>query len=405
MASGTPLSGFARFVDDTGPTYFSGPKERVNDAQKTNYRTLGYMLRGQSMNETLQFGATIKDKVLLSVTRVTHAYSPGAEESVANPQLATTWTVPWRFWLTPMTWLDQTVELNGGKGMVRETRFQQYYSEWMSIQQEGYTDWCNFMEDSYWAVPDKSRMEAADGDLPYSIPCFVNEYTNGLPISANQPGGSWTTVQQIDPTASGKTNWVPQKFTYDNADHGGTDTASVDGLLTALDKAYMKLDFQPPPVAREYFESPSAQPWGFIACSSVGMAEVKRSYRIQNDRWENTLDPYGMPLYGGRPFVYVAVLDSAAIYPTGAGVSGAANLSTETDGTSTGTTFAGPRFFVLQPKYLRSVFHSERYLADLGVMTDPKIPTQHVKYLDTWGNLVCRSRQRHAIITPGVDIS
>jgi hypothetical protein len=400
MASGTPLSGFARFVDDTGPTYFTGPKERLNDAQKTNYRTLGYMLRGQSMNDTLQFGASIKDKIMLSVARVTHTYSPGAEESVANPQTATTWTVPWRFWLTPMTWLDQTVELNGGKGVVRETRFQQYYSEWMSIQQDGYTDWCDFMEEKYWAVPDKSKMEAQDGEEPYSIPCFVNEYTNGLPASSNQPGGTWTTVQQIDPTAVGKSNWVPQRFGYD----GSTDaTTGVDGLLSNLDQAYMKLDFQPPPVHREYFESPTAQPWGFIACSSVGAAYVKRVYRINNDRWENTMDPYGMPLYGGRPFVYVAQLDTAAIYPTGTGTTANTSaLSTELDTTSTGGA-PGPRFFVIQPKYLRSVFHSERYLSDLGVMTDPKIPTQHVKYLDTWGNTICRSRRRHAIVYPTND--
>lgn len=391
MAAGTPLSGFARFVDDTGPTYFTGPKERLNDAQKTNYRTLGYMLRGQSMSDTVQSGASIKDKIMLAVTRVTHTYSPGAEESVPNPQLTTTWTVPWRFWLTPMTWLDQTTMLNGG---TRQERYQQYYSEWMAIQQDGYTDWCNKMEEFYWAVPDKSKMEAQDGEEPYSIPCFVNEFANGLP-SAAHPGGVWTTVMGIDPTAVNKTNWVPQQFGYDNTDVSGT---GGDGLLTNLDEAYMKLDFQPPPVSKEYFESPTAQPWGFIGCSSLGLKYVKRVYRLQNDRWENTMDPQGNPLYGGRPFVYISQLDAAAIFPTGS----AGALSVES---TTTNAIAGPRYFVIQPKYLRSIFHSERYLADLGVMTDPKIPTQHVKYLDTWGNNTCRSRRRQGIIYPVSNIS
>lgn len=397
MASGIPLSGFARFVDITGPTYFTGPMDRINDAQKTNYRTLGYLARGQSMAETFQNGASIKDKIMLSVTRVTHVYQPGAEESVPNPQTSTTWTVPWRFWLTPMTWLDQTTMLNGGNGVTRQARYQQYFSEWQAIQQDGYTDWCNFMEELYWAVPDKSRMEAQDGDLPYSIPAFVNEYTNGLPASSDQPGGTWTTVQQIDPTAAGKTTWIPQRFGYDSTNDA---TTGVGGLLSQLDNAYMKLDFQPPPTNREYFESPTAQPWGFIACSALGIRYVKRLYRFNNDRWDNQNDPYGMPLYGGRPFVYVSQLDSAAIYPTGAGASANTSaLGTETTTTSTGA-FAGPRYFLIQPKYLRSIFHSERYMADLGVMTDPKIPTQHVKYLDTWGNTVARSRQRHACLYP-----
>lgn len=392
MASGTPLSGFARFVDITGPTYFSGPKDRINDAQKTNYRTLGYMLRGQSMNETLQSGQVIKDKIMLAVTRVTHTYSPGAEESFPNPQLSTTWTVPWRYWLTPMTWLDQTTMLNGG---TRQERYQQYFSEWQAIQQDGYTDWCNKMEEFYWAVPDKTKMEDQSGEEPYSIPCFVNEFTNGLP-SAAHPGGVWTSVQQIDPTATNKTTWKPQQFSYDKTD--STFTNGADGLLTNLDEAYLKLDFQPPPVSRQYFESPSAQPWGFIACSALGLKYVKRVYRGNQDRWENANDPQQNPLYGGRPFVYAGQLDSAAIFPTGA----AGALSTEGNTTNSN---AGPRYFVLQPKYMRSVFHSERYLADLGVMTDPKVPTQHVKYLDTWGNMACRSRQRHAIIYPNETIT
>lgn len=386
-----PSGGFPRFIDMTGPTYLKGPKERINDAQKTNYRTLGYLSRGQSMSKILQAGAVIKDNIMLSTTRVTHTYNPGAEESVPNPQKSTTWTVPWRFWITPMTWTRQEIELNGD--MTDDARFQQYQSVWHSMQQDGYTDWCNFMEEKFWAIPNKLQMESPDGTEPYSILCFVNEYSSGLPSSIH-PGGAWTTVQQIDPTATDKTNWVPQQYTYANV------TASdPSNLINALDRAYEGLDFQPPPIQREYFESPTAQPIGFIACSLIGKTKAKALYRSENDRWENVNDPWGQPLYGGRSFVYVAQLDALAAFPTGAG----GILSYETD--TAGSNNAGPRYFIIQPEYMRMVYHRDAFLYDMGTMKYPNIPTQNVKYLDTWGNLVCRSRRRHAVIYPSADIA
>lgn len=393
--AGSNLSAFTRFQDITGPTYYSGREECINDAQKTNYHTLGYLLRGQQMADILQGGADIRDNITLGVTRLTHSYKIGDSETYQMPQPTTTWRVPWRYWLTYLAWTDQQVELNEGGGDLTHV----FKREWWKMQQEMWTDYMNYMEETYWAVPNKSSMESVDGQEQYSIPCFVNEHTNGLAAPGTANGGTWTTVQNVDPTAAGKSTWVPTQQAYTQLLSTTNSASAVAGLVSAFDKAYDKCDFQAPPMKAEYFESNMAQPQGFIACSLQGKANARFAYRDANDRWQDFWDPFGQPTYGGRPFVYVKQLDTAAIFPTGS----AAAYSTELD--TAGTTNAGPRYFGIMPKYLRSVFKNTRFMKDLGVMTDAKTPTTHARPFDNWGNLVCRSRARHFIIYPTADIN
>jgi len=387
--AGQALSLFAEFVNETGPTFLTSQEERVNDAQKRNYRTLGYLSRGQKMSEMLQGGQQIKDIIYLSATRTGRTYLPNEAISRTNKQTGTAWTVPWRFWENHIAYTDQEIELNDGASAAQLA--QQYKRIWHAKQQELATDQANFQEELLWAVPDTTKMESATGQEPYSIPCFVNEFDNGLP-SAAHPGGAWTTVQQINPTTVGQTNWVPQRFGYT------ASTTTTQALTDAFDKAWLSLEFQSPPYDKQYFESDTAEPINIVATSMQGRINLMKVYRANNDRWEDMKDPWFQPMYAGAPCVYVAQLDSAAIFPTGA----AAALSTELD--TAGTTNAGPRYFLLQPKYLRMVYKSGRFMKNLGEFTPPETPTSHFMPVDTWGNLVCRSRIRHGIIYPTADI-
>ncbi len=393
--AGSPLSAFGMFVASTGPTIYTSQEAIINDAQRTNYNTLGYLLRGQRMSDVLSSGAYIQDHVYLSSQSVTHSYQPGATETYTQPQVGTQWRVDWRFFLTYIAWTDQELELQAGSGMTTKARYMKYKDVWFQKEQNNHTDRMNYCEDVAWAVPDKTKMESQDGQEFYSIPCFVNEFPNGLP-SAAHPGGVWTTVQGIDPTAAGKENWKPQTFDYDNV----AAATPATNLIAALDSANLSLDFRPPPMYRESFEQ--RQGWASdLVCftSKKGVNNARRLYRDSNDRWQDNWDPFGNPMYGGMPFVYVAKLDSAAIFPTGA----SAALSTELD--TAGTTNAGPRYFLIRPKYLRMVFHSDRYFKNLGEMTDMRQPTVHAMPIDTWGNMICRSRIRHGIIKPTADIA
>jgi hypothetical protein len=385
--AGSPLSAFTRFQDITGPTYLTSREEVINDAQKRNFRTCGYLLRGQQMSEIVQGGSSIRDNILLSVTRVTHSYLPGDTEIVPMPQTGTTWTVPWRFWITPLGWTDQQIELNDVSGDLTHI----FKKEWFRMQQDAVTDQFNYLEDCWWATPNKLTMEAAGGQEMYSIPCFITQETTGLPAPGAGNGGTWTTVMNIDPTVAGQANWNNTRMSYPTL----LPVGSVGGLVSAFDKVYDQVDFAPPPMKAEYFESPMAEPAGFIACSAMGKASVRFAYRSENDRWLDFFDPYGAPTYGGRPFVYVAQLDNAALYPPSSG-----NYTTEALADIT-----GPRFYGIHPKYLRMIWKSSRFMQDLGVFTDPSTPTTHARFWDNWGNLACRSRIRQFIVYPSADVA
>lgn len=399
LGTGVPMNAFSEWVAVTGPAYLRGPRDIVNDAQKFNYKTLGYMLRGKQMSEVLQAGQNINDRILLETVRVSHTYQPLEEQTYRIIPTGRTWTIPWRFFLTNVAWTDEEIELQGGGELSRTARAHIYKSLWFSKLQQMYSDNADHWEEVLWAVPDRTKMEDPSGKEIYSIPVFINEFPNGLPAAADQPGGTWTTIQQIDPTASGSTNWVPQRFLYGAGGRGFTPQDDAN-ILTSMDLAFQFLDFQPPPVNKEYFEAAYSRPVGWIAASFVGKQRLMGLYRNSQDRWVDMKDPYNNPTYLNAPIVGVAQLNDAALYPT----SVSEGLSTEDDDSNVTNTggigFAGPRYYLIQPEYMRTVFHARRYFKNLGVMTDVAQPTTHVMNINTYGNLVRRSARRHGILAP-----
>lgn len=383
------MSAFSRFQDITGPTYYSSKEDVINDAQKQNTNTLGYLLRGQQMSDTLSGGSSIRDNINLSVDRIARFYSVDETETYQSPQNSATWIQYFRFARTYCTWTDQELELNDASGELTHV----FKKLWFKIQQEMWTDWFNFHEEALWAVPNKTKMEGIDGTDFMSIPALINEHTNGLAVPGAANGGTWTVKQALSPVTH--PNWVPTQQGYAAL----IATGGASGLVSAFDKAFMKTDFSPPPMKAEYYDSPTAQPSGVIFTSLAGVTNAQFAYRSENDRWANNWDPFGRPMYGGRPFVYVKQLDTAVIFPTGAG----AAYSTELD--IAGTTNAGPRYFGIQPKYLRMVYKNTRFQKDLGELTPYDAPHRHTRPMDTWGNLIARSLIRHFIIYPTADIT
>lgn len=394
----TAIQGFTQFVADTGPMLLTGTENLVNDAQGNNFNTMGYLARGQQMSDIVQGGAEITDLIYLSDTRRARAYQEMEDQSYATVASGTTWHVPWRSWMTDIVIPEKLIELNAGTQFSAEHRAMQYKNIWFQKQQEMNSDAWAYQEETAWAVPDKTKMETSTGRNEYSIPCFVNEFSNGLP-SAAHPGGAWTTVQQIDPTIAGQTKWVPQQFDYIDTLASNSGSFNAKSLLSVFDKAWMKLGFRPPPHDKQYFETATAKPINVIFTSLVGRLNLLKTYRNSQDRWENASDPYMNPMYAGAPLVYVSLLDTAAIFPTGA----AAALSTELD--TAGTTNAGPRYFLIQPEYLRKVYFKDRAMKNVGQMKDVRQPFTLIYPIDTLCNMLVRSRQRHGIIYPSADIT
>lgn len=389
---GVAIASFPEFVALTGPTYLTSQRAAVNDAQKTNYATLGYLLRGQGMSDVLQGGSTIRDYIYLEAQRRARSYKPTATQTYAHTSSGITWEIAWRFFLTDIVWTDEEIELQAGGSMSAEARFQVYKDLWWRKQQDMHTDNANYWEELFWATPDTTQMEAAGGQEPYSIPCFINEHTSGLP-PAGYPGGVWTTKAGINPALAGNTRWDNQRFPYSN--FTVNDPLNV---IRAMDGAFMALDFMPPPIHPEMFEGKYQRPVGWIAASLTGRKALMQLFRASQDRWVDMKDPYNNPTYQNAPVVYVAQKDTASIYPTGgAGVNGIEQATGGTDN-------QGPRFELIQPEYLRPVFHSGRYMKNLGVMTDSHQPTTHVMPVNTYYNLAPRSLRRHGILYPVADI-
>lgn len=396
MADGLAVSQFTQFVNETGPTVYTSTTDVINDAQRTNTNTLGYLLRGQNQSDILQGGSRLTDEIMLSLSPRARSYKPLEDQDYQMTETGVFWSAEWRTWMTDMVVPDILLELNAGADASAEHRAFMFKNYWHRMQQNAYAEAMEYEESVLWAVPDKTKMESATGKEQYSIPCFINEYTNGLAASSDQPGGAWTTVEGIDPTTAGYENWVPQRFGYSNTNPSAT--ADANSFLTAIDDAWMSLNFQPPPHNAQYFESPTAKPINVVFTSKKGRIIALRCYRASNDRWDNMKDPFFNPMYDGAPFVYVKLLDTAAIFPTGA----AGALGNET---STANTNAGPRFFLVQPEYLRKAYHKGRWMKNLGNMKDRKQPTTSTWPIDTWSNTICRSRRRHGIIYPTGNIS
>jgi len=244
------------------------------------------------------------------------------------------------------------------------------------------------------------------GSEMYSIPTFITENdrqgTAGQVQTAEHPlmaaAATWSgNVAGIDPdAASSGSKWGNTLLDYGGASGTvGFTAGNANNVLKSLDMAYHATDFRPPPMFQEYYENPQAQqkPGPFIACSLDGKTRLMFLYRESKDTWIDMKDPFFNPTYAGAPIVYVAELDTAALYDDGS-----SGLAIESAADIT-----GPRFYGIQPQYLRPVFHTDRYFTSLGVMTDLEQPTTHVMPINTYAQLCPRSRVRHFMVTPRVD--
>lgn len=392
--AGTPLSGFTQFMSITGPATLTGVKEVVNDAQLTNYNILGYMLRGQQMSRVLRGGSIIQDRIFLSAVDQTESYLPFEPAAAQMAQTGKMYQGSWRFFRTKIAWADEPMVLNAGADMNADAQEEAYKSEWFELWQNAYTSAMNYWERVLMALPNTALMEPAGGQEMYSIPFFLNDHPNGLwNPGTNGVGGVATTKEGISPIAADSLNWKPTLITYGSTLTDGFTPDDLKNVITALDKAYVRTSFKPPPMHKQYFEDEMlamAEPGAFVICSEDGIIMLKNLFRASNDRWGDVVDPGMNPLYKGAPFVYVPAMDTGLYYA----------ISTTSTGTERTADLKGPRYIGIQPKYMHTVFHKDRYMLPIGPLTDWDHPTEHRMFLNTFGNLIARSLIRHFVISP-----
>lgn len=389
---------FNDFMEGTGPAYVSSATDVVNDAQKRTY-SFGWLLSGDIANKkVIQGGSEIREKVFFEHGDTFAFHDPGETRTWQNPQKLVRLRVYWRFGEAHMSWNKQEVMLNDqAKFGGASGRFQQYVDLRNQKERMMWTDKWAGMEEALWAEP-STLMENETGKIPFSIPAFINEDTSGL-FDPQDGGTVFTTIESIDPTdaALGRTGFVPQQRTYDTAIVDQDDMFNTDSILGQSDLMFMDLRFEQPPTFKEYFENPQFNKFR-IAASSAGRAAMQQGLRGANDQvvMGGKQDPaYPNPTFNGIPIMRVEELDTATLYTTGSDTASEGNAS---------TTARGPRFYWINTEYLYPVFHDEMYFSKQKPMMHPNDPDTFVCPVNTWYNVICTSRRRQGILSPGTTL-
>ena len=389
--AGFPINEFADFVEGTGPTYVTGPKDLVNEAVKNTYY-FGRLMQGDvNSTKILQGGADIRESIVFRDNGTFETYNPGQNHDWKNPQRLDKIQAFWKFTMAHMSWTEQEILLNEKIAYgTEEARFHQYVDIRNEKELLMWTSKWNGLEDLLWAEPDILTMdgEGTGFTQPSSIPLYINEDTDGL-FARN--GTTFSTIEGIDPTAAATDGkFTPQQLTYDSS------TVNDDGnIVSMFDEMFMDVSFEQPYMHKQYWEDPRLNKQ-MILTTKVGRKAAMVLLRAGSDRYAvGSQDPaYPDPVYNGIPIARVSTLETATLYD---------------DGSSDNTTEAladikGPRFIWLNGNYLYPVFHRDRYFSKFEVTKHHNVPDTWVCPVATWYQVICTSRQRQGILSPSVDL-
>ena len=407
---GTSITLFNNFVEGTGPLYYTGPQDVINDGQINKTYSFGALMGGdRGMKKMVSGGSELRFATFFETGGRTRFHQPGTTQNWAQPQKLVHGRAPWRFLITDMAWNLQTIMLNerikyGGEA---ET-FNQFVDIKRNLEQVMWTDKWDFIESHTWSTPDFNEMESlAGGEFGkwYSIPAFINEYGNGLFNSAGTAGTAWTTIHGLDPTSTvqGVNRFMHQTAVYSNmGTNARTDpNLSSKSLLGAFDKMWKKCHFEKPPTMGEYFSNPGYNNQQ-IFTSPEGQTAYTGFMRTHQDVFviETRQDPaYPDPAYNFIPVKYVNALTTALLYPNNTTLASAtANIA---EGTNATGNRQGPRFYWANSNYLYPVFHDEVFFLRGKVREHFNDPDTFVMPVRTWGNLQCCKRSAQGLVSPG----
>lgn len=402
------IPSFTDFARVQGAAYFNNKTNLINDAGRTGY-LLPHILKGKDMKRVLKGGSQLKGIAILSNQSTASCVGPNVTvASLQNPQVTTGWTAEWRFLLDYMTWTDQETELQATSLETATTMYADLYN---IKQQRLWTSMLHKIEDGFFRTPNEDTMESSSADPGemYSIPCGVNEQTNGIANSvttAANSGAAFGTFQGINQT--NESRWRCNQVKYNKI----TPTASVSTvgdipLSIALRKAWQLTRFQSPGTRDEYFTN-SDMYGQMIVCSYAGERIVEGYMQLKNDHFNWNQPAGGLDMavgkmwFHGVPFVSVPSLDEALLYSKAGATTSVAKEGAE--GVTNEADKAGPRFYFLNGNFMDFVLHSNREFKVHDPMKSPFQPMNTVQYVDVWCNLVFSSLVRQAIVYPDADI-
>lgn len=398
------LSAYADMFASATPAIYGGPKDIQNDAIK-RAPALAPFIDGSDLKDMFKRGKEITCKIMLDESSNAQNHLPGATFSWSNPQVLDYATYPWRYTMAHSAIIEQEWILGGASEMTAKARYLQFTDTQYKVEMRAMTDNFNFMSSKIWAEPDFNAMEgtSAAGTEQMSIPAGINEYANGLYNSAGSAGTAWTTFGRINPTTAGNSRWTHPLVRYasDNTAQPAAGTPD-DGVIGAFDKMYRRVKYNPIRSFAEYMaQSPMDR--AFIACSEKGVTHYEQCCRDRQDRFMTVNDPaFPGANYRGIPVTYHEELDTATLYPNHLTLALATdNVAEGTD--ASGNNAIGPRYYWLNPKYIRAVFHADRYFYKRKPIVPDNQPEALVVPISTWWNLVFLSRRRLGLVSPSAN--
>lgn len=405
--SGTPVTLFNNFMEAQGPLYVTSPTDVINDAQTYRTYSTGALMGGdRGMKKMVAGGSEIRFATFFQTGNVTTHHQPGETQTWQQPQKLVHGAAKMRYRITHMAWTRQVIMHNEGARMGDSTRmFHQFVDHRRHLEQQMWTDYWDFDEGHVWSEPDYTEMEASAGGTQgkfYSIPAFINEYTNGLYNNSGSGGTQWTTIEGLDPSSStrGQTNFKHPVITYSSSNSASTNLSNI---LIAFNKTWKEVHFEKPPQSGEYFSNPAYNNQQ-IFTSPQGQTAYTQSLIANQDLFvvSGRQDPaFTDPTYNFIPVKYVQALATATLYPNHTTISSVTDNVTE--GTS-GNGVTGPRFYWINSNYMYPVFDEDMFFQRGKVREHFNDPDTFVMPVFVWGNLICTSRKRHALIKPSADV-
>lgn len=390
--AGSTLAEFTTLAAETGPVVLTGPQEFQNMLIEHSY-FLEHMLRGAATrNKALSGGIDVRETLITEEGQATAEYLPGETLSYENPQVTSVVHQYLRFIRTPQSWNDKEELLQGTERMDRNGRFMVYKDVMKSKEIATWTSHVNKIESYPFRSPhnQQAEQEGQNGKQVTSIYAFIQEPDNTYDATNEWHPVGWTTVEGIDPNSNDW--WRNQSETYDKDDPADI-AGQGDGLFDAFERISTKVRFKPPGTYARYLGSPQLFSQ-FIACSLEGQVLVKKQLREGNDFFAgmgNRSDAaYPNPQWNGFDLVYVASLDTAALYYDGVSAYVAEATATRD----------GPRFYFINANYLYLVFHREKFFQMGRPFFMGEQPDTFHRIVDTWMNFMCTSRRHQGIVFP-----
>lgn len=386
-----------RTMAESSITVYDTPFDKlINDVQKNVY-TIAPLINGKSKEQLTATGPRIKDRVYLQRGRTMEPYSPGKKREVAMPQVGNNHDTHWAFYVVDKTWTEQDIEMNVPQGMSKEGAKSAIKSFMAQLDMDVDQALIDGMDDCLWKTPNYDTMgkvsASGTGSQPaevMSIPCFINEYPNGLHTSM-VGYTDWADIHGLSP--ANLPEWVCQQIAYNNADASFADEDEPNNLLAALDRMHRRLKFRRPSKLAGHMQPDTAPSDQAIITGESGYDRLTQALRKNRELFLTVGDrdiSYGTITVGGTEVMEYRDLDSKALYDDGSGVFVTSEVAVN----------PGPRFYFINGKYLDVKFHRNK-------MIERRKPREPDGMIETWHQPIVlwwqtwpKSLRRHGIVYP-----